>query len=265
MGGLGSWPLLAAAAAVCLGSGCSTWATTPSRSAATWRCCNARPVDDWLADPATPAALKARLAAGAAHPRLRGHRPGPARQRQLPPLRRPAAPRRGVERGGRAAELSLTLKTWCFPVMGCVGYRGYFDRGRGPAEAAQLRAAGAGGQRLRRAGLQHAGLDELGRRRPAAQHLHPLPRGRAGALIFHELAHQVVYVDDDTMFNESFATAVERQWAGAPHCAGWLGAFKDRIEGEIVKNLDTLLAKSGGATKVAAAKPAAKSAGKKKT
>ena len=44
-----------------------------------------------------------------------------------------------------------------------------------------------------------------------------------------------------------------------------LGAFKDRIEGEIVKNLDTLLAKSGGATKVAAAKPAAKSAGKKKT
>ena len=44
-----------------------------------------------------------------------------------------------------------------------------------------------------------------------------------------------------------------------------LGAFKDRIEGEIAKNLDTLLAKSGGATKVAAAKPAAKSAGKKKT
>ncbi|HEX7156050.1 MAG TPA: aminopeptidase, partial [Burkholderiaceae bacterium] len=30
-------------------------------------------------------------------------------------------------------------------------------------------------------------------------------------LIFHELAHQIVYVRDDTTFNESFATAVERE------------------------------------------------------
>jgi predicted aminopeptidase len=36
-------------------------------------------------------------------------------------------------------------------------------------------------------------------------------------MLFHELAHQVVYVDDDTTFNESFATTVERLGA-----ARWL-------------------------------------------
>jgi predicted aminopeptidase len=41
-----------------------------------------------------------------------------------------------------APELSLTLKTWCFPVMGCVGYRGYFDRAAAEAEGAALRAQG---------------------------------------------------------------------------------------------------------------------------
>jgi predicted aminopeptidase len=63
---------------------------------------------------------------------------------------------------------------------------------------------------LWRARVFHAGLDELGRWRPAAQHLHHYPEGELARLIFHELAHQVVYAKDDTMFNESFATAVER-------------------------------------------------------
>ena len=50
------------------------------------------------------------------------------------------------------------------------------------------------------------------------------PEGELARLIFHELAHQVVYVGDDTMFNESFATAVERlggaRWqAGASDAA----------------------------------------------
>ena len=39
-------------------------------------------------------------------------------------------------------ELSLTLKTWCFPVMGCVGYRGYFDKTGADALAASLRGQG---------------------------------------------------------------------------------------------------------------------------
>ena len=65
-----------------------------------------------------------------------------ARQRELPPLRRPAARRGGLERGRRARAVSLTLKTWCFPVVGCVGYRGYFDEAGADALAAELRAQG---------------------------------------------------------------------------------------------------------------------------
>jgi predicted aminopeptidase len=96
-------------------------------------------------------------------------------------------------------------------VLGCVGYRGYFDRAAAEALAEQLRADRAGRSTSTACRpIQHAGLDRLDRRRPAAQHLRALARGRAGALIFHELAHQVVYADDDTTFNESYATAVER-------------------------------------------------------
>ena len=41
------------------------------------------------------------------------------------------------------------------------------------------------------------------------------PQGELARMIFHELAHQVVYVKDDTAFNESFATAVERLGSSA--------------------------------------------------
>ena len=48
----------------------------------------------------------------------------------------------------------------------------------------------------------------------------PVEEGELARLIFHELAHQVVYTKDDTMFNESFAVAVERlggtRWLALP-------------------------------------------------
>ena len=80
-----------------------------------------------------------------------------------------------------APELSLALKTWCFPVMGCVGYRGYFDRADADAPRRRAGARRLGGRRLRRAGVLDARLEQLDRRRPAAQHVHRLVRGRAGA------------------------------------------------------------------------------------
>ena len=52
------------------------------------------------------------------------------------------------------------------------------------------------------------------------------PEGELARLIFHELAHQVVYAKDDTMFNESFATAVERLGG-----ARWLGTQAQREAG----------------------------------
>jgi predicted aminopeptidase len=114
-------------------------------------------------------------------------------------------------------ELSLDLKTWCVLVVGCVGYRGYFDRSEADALAEQLRGEG-----------WEAYVYPV----PAYSTLGKLPGGwladpllntfiRDGdvalaRLMFHELSHQVAYAEDDTVFNESYATAVERigsaQW-----------------------------------------------------
>ncbi|MEL7297176.1 MAG: aminopeptidase [Pseudomonadota bacterium] len=103
-----------------------------------------------------------------------------------------------------APEFSLQPETWCYPFAGCLAYRGYFD------EADARRKADA---------LSERGLDVTTRRVPAYSTLGKLrdpvvstmlTRSDRGlvSLIFHELAHQVIYVGDDTAFNESFATAV---------------------------------------------------------
>jgi predicted aminopeptidase len=105
-----------------------------------------------------------------------------------------------------APEFSTTAKTWCFPVAGCVGYRGYFSE----------RAARSFGARLVRDGLDVfvGGVDAystLGHfPDPVLSSFIHYSELDTAALLFHELAHQLVYVKDDTAFNESFATAVER-------------------------------------------------------
>jgi predicted aminopeptidase len=109
-----------------------------------------------------------------------------------------------------APELSLTLKTWCFPVLGCVGYRGYFDRDGAEALAAELRAQG-----LDVSVYGVPAYSTLGRTAwlggdPLLNTFIQWPEGELAKLIFHELAHQVAYAGDDTTFNESFAGAVER-------------------------------------------------------
>ncbi len=109
-----------------------------------------------------------------------------------------------------APALSLTVKTWCFPVTGCVGYRGYFDEAQAQALAAELRAQGLevsvyGVPAYSTLGwLNWAGGD------PVLNTFINYPEGELARLIFHELAHQVVFAKNDTTFNESFATAVER-------------------------------------------------------
>jgi hypothetical protein len=113
--------------------------------------------------------------------------------------------------------------------MGCVGYRGYFDRegGRGAGRAA-LQAEGLGGQRLRRAGLQHLGWSNWVGGDPLLNTFVQLARSRSLArLIFHELAHQVAYAADDTTFNESFAT----RCAARPHREGDRGRVGQAVGG----------------------------------
>jgi len=102
-------------------------------------------------------------------------------------------------------ELSMTLRNWCFPIVGCITYRGYYDQNDAERYAR---------------GLRHDGFETYVAGIPAYSTLgyfdDPLlntfvylPEGELARLIFHELAHQVVYVRNDTAFNESFATAVE--------------------------------------------------------
>lgn len=101
--------------------------------------------------------------------------------------------------------LSLIPRQWCFPVAGCVNYRGYFNESEAKSEAARLAAAGddvyIGGVP---AYSTLGWFDD-----PVLSSFIRYPDTALARLVFHELAHQVVYVKDDTEFNESFATAVE--------------------------------------------------------
>ena len=118
-----------------------------------------------------------------------------------------------------APELSLQLRQWCFPVAGCVGYKGYFDRAAADAEAAQLRAQGLEVSVQPVPAYSTLGWSNWAGGDPLLNTFIGYPEGALARLIFHELAHQRVYVADDTTFNESFATAVE-QLGGAR----WLAA-----------------------------------------
>lgn len=104
-----------------------------------------------------------------------------------------------------APEFSLDPKTWCYPVAGCVSYRGYFKRDTAFKKAASLQDDGydvsVGGV---------SAYSTLGKfDDPILNTMMQRDDVELVALLFHELAHQVLYVKGDTGFNESFATAVE--------------------------------------------------------
>lgn len=103
--------------------------------------------------------------------------------------------------------LSLQPELSCYPVAGCVAYRGYFEEAQARREAAALRARGLD---VHLGGVPaYSTLGWFADPLPSTViHYGELELAR---LMFHELAHQVVYVKDDTTFNESFAVAVEEE------------------------------------------------------
>lgn len=109
-------------------------------------------------------------------------------------------------------EFSLKPKTWCFPVAGCVPYRGYFSESRAQGFAAQQKHEGLD---ARVAGV--AAYSTLGWfTDPVFSTLMRRNEADLAGLIFHELAHQRLYLAGDAAFNESFASVVEaegvRRW-----------------------------------------------------
>lgn len=199
-----------AAGTVCVTSGCSSVGyLTQSARGHLNLIGSARSVDDWLAAPDTPEALKKRLALSQ---EMRDFAvselklPDNRSYRTYADLKRSAA----VWNVAAAPELSLKLETWCYPVVGCVGYRGFYDQATAEAE----------GQALRDQGLEVTvygvpAYSTLGKVNwlggdPLLNTFIGWSELELARLIFHELAHQVVYAHGDTPFNESFATAVER-------------------------------------------------------
>lgn len=168
-----------------------------------------RPVNAWLADETTPQALRERLVLSQ---RIRDFAvselklPDSRSYRSYADLGRNAV----VWNLVAAPELSLELKTWCFAIVGCVGYRGWFSEAPPRALAEELRAQGWETHVYGVPAYSTLGRTEWLGGDPLLNTFIRWPEGELARLIFHELAHHVVYVRDDTTFNESYATAVER-------------------------------------------------------
>ena len=112
-------------------------------------------------------------------------------------------------------EFSLDPELHCFPIAGCVAYRGYYQQGRARGAAALLRQEGldtyiGGVEAYSTLGW----FDD-----PLLNTMLRWSDERFIAVIFHELAHQQYYLPGDTAFNESFATFVEREGLRQWHAA----------------------------------------------
>jgi predicted aminopeptidase len=186
---------------------------------------SARPLESWLADPQTSPALRARLETA------RRIREFASRELGLPEngsyasyadLGRPYV----VWNVFAAPRFSVEAKRECFPFTGCVSYRGFFSEDLARRHAERLREAGydvhiAGVPAYSTLGW----FDD-----PLLSTFILYPDAQLARLLFHELAHQVVYARNDTAFNESFAVVVEeegvRRWLHAEGRIDELAAFQ---------------------------------------
>jgi len=186
----------------------------------------AEPIEERLRQPDTPEALRLKLI------RVLAIREFASRKLELPDN---GSYRRYADLGRpfvvwnvfAAPEFSVKPVESCFVFAGCVSYRGYYSE-----EAAQRHAAA----------LAKDGYDTYVGGVPAYSTLgwfdDPVlstfinyPEPDVARILFHELAHQVVYVKDDTMFNESFAAAVEeegvRRWLALEGTSAQRAGYED--------------------------------------
>ena len=171
-----------------------------------------RPIARVIADPHSSEALRAQLRSAQAARRFASEELGLPDNRSytgFADIRRPFV----VWNVVAAPEFSLAPRRWCFPIAGCVNYRGYFREGSARSYAARLRKSGndvlVGGV---------SAYSTLGKfADPILSSMLRYGDVEIAATIFHELAHQQVYVPGDSAFNEAFAVTVES--AGLE---GWL-------------------------------------------
>jgi len=133
-----------------------------------------------------------------------------------------------------APEFSMKLERWCYPIAGCVSYRGFFAHQRAQAFADTLRRNGMDVRIARVSAYSTLGWF----RDPVLSTQLKQNEADLAALLFHELAHQQLYVPDDTAFNESFATVVAQQglrrWLAREGRAGayeaWLAEYTQHAQ-----------------------------------
>ncbi len=161
-----------------------------------------------------------------------------------------------------APELSVTPKRWCFPVAGCVAYRGYFDEELATRAAKRLAARGYDvhvGPAIAYSTLGHL-------RDPVLNTMLAYGDRELAAFIFHELAHQRVYAAGDIDFSEAFATVVEieglRRWLAVDGGGGSIDEFlaarrrQDAVADAMVESRTRLAAIYAGSASDAAKREA---------
>jgi len=171
-------------------------------------------IDDLLQDPETNAGLKQRLIL------IKDIRHFAIERLALPKngsytdyaqLDRPYA----LQNLFAAPEFSTTLLSWCYPIAGCTSYRGFYEQQRLDAFVKALKIDNYDVHIARVPAYSTLGwFDD-----PILSSFIDWPDHRLAGLLFHELTHQRIYIDDDSRFNESLATAVQqvgiRLWLGS--------------------------------------------------
>jgi len=209
-------------------NGCSSLGYYGQLAEGQWQLLRARqPVEQVIADPSSGAQLRTRLqhaeqarVFASEHLQLPDNRS----YRVYADLGRPYV----VWNVFATPELSLQPVTHCFPIAGCVAYRGYYQKGAARGAAALMRQDGmdvyVGGVE---AYSTLGWFDD-----PILSTMLGWGDERLATLIFHELAHQRFYLQDDTAFNESFATFVEQEGTRQWRAARGLAAIDDSQAGQ---------------------------------
>lgn len=125
-----------------------------------------------------------------------------------------------------APQFSLRPRRWCFPVVGCVAYRGYFHERQARDLALTLEARGF--DVVVEGVPAYSTLGKFAD--PVLSSMLRYDDDELVATVFHELAHQLIYVKNDSSFNEAFATAVEdeglKRWLAYRGAAQRIDAFR---------------------------------------
>ncbi len=183
--------------------GCYELQAARGQATLLWR---RQPIASLIDAPQTPAALRKQLREVAAIRQFASRDlglPDNGSYRSYVDLGRPYA----VWNVFAAPRFSLSPRLWCFPVVGCVAYRGYFALADAQAFAARLRAQGFDVAVRGAAAYSTLGFFDD----PIVSTMLGWRRADLAGIVFHELTHQLLYVPGDAPFNEALATLVEEE------------------------------------------------------